>query len=632
MFTDNHRRYLLNALRHLEQELDEALHHLADPDTEALFPRYRDPPPPAVRAVVRAHRDRLRAVMGHFMTAHAMPRGQRAEADAGWAFRTHLALLRNTAAELRPRYLEGYGRLSAGDAAACRALSAELAALLDGMAAVLVPPPAAVAPASAGAHGAALQLAGELIVRYGLYEYRAEFDALRDASEHTLEIAVLGRVSSGKSSLVNALIGHDLLPVGQRPLTAVITRIRHAAELAAESIGLDGQRWPIPLARLAAVLEQTGPVVSGPRLAEVRIGVPSEMLADGVVITDTPGLGAVDASIGMRVWDYLPRCDVGVLTVDATAALGPDDLDLLRALTALEAEILVVLSKRDLLTPADLAEQRGYTERTLRDQLSSAVPVTAVNSRVANDDSLLRWRDGELAAALVRAAQRRSERRQQRVRRLLMRLRASLLGLNTESPPAQDFAELNRQSGTLAEAEQRLNELLQAMAGRGVEHVVRAVAARWVNGVGMPNRVDLQQEAGMLADQLVQSIVELLRENGLDEAARARLLPLPVFVPPAATLRRETLPRWLPRRLHTALAVAELRARAAPALQAAIDDHLARLRHWCETALRALRERALEQAPFRHEVGDAATLRADLARLDRLLGAAAGSAAVESPP
>lgn len=29
MFTDNHRRYLLNALRHLEQERDEALHHRA---------------------------------------------------------------------------------------------------------------------------------------------------------------------------------------------------------------------------------------------------------------------------------------------------------------------------------------------------------------------------------------------------------------------------------------------------------------------------------------------------------------------------------------------------------------------------------------------------------------------------
>lgn len=632
MFTDNHRRYLLNALRHLEQELDEALHQLADPDTEALFPCYRNPPAPEVRAVVRAHRDRLRAAMGHFMTAHAMPRGQRAEIDAGWAFRTRLALLRNTAAELRPRHLEGYGRLSAEDVAACRALSAELAALLDVMAAVLVPPPATVAPASAGTHGAALQLADELIVRYGLYEYRAESDALRDASEHTLEIAVLGRVSSGKSSLVNALIGHDLLPVGQRPLTAVITRISRTAELAAEGIGLDRQRWPIPLARLAAVLEQTGPTVSGPRLAEVRIGVPSEALADGVVITDTPGLGAVHASIGMRVWDYLPRCDVGVLTVDATATLGSDDLDLLRALTALEAEILVVLSKRDLLTPADLVEQRAYTERTLRDKLGNTVPVTAVSIRVENDDSLLRWRDGELAAALVRATQRQSERRQQRVQRLLMRLRASLLGLNTESPSTEDFAELNRQSSTLAEAEQRLGELLQAMAGRGVEHVVRAVAAQWAGGADTPNWVDLQQEAGMLADRLVQGIVELLHENGLDESARARLLPLPVFVPPTASLQRVTLPRWLPRRLRTALAVAELRSRAAPALQAAIDDHLARLRHWCETALRALRERALEQAPFRHEVSDAATLRTDLARLDRLLGVAVGPAAVGSPP
>ena len=635
MFTDNHRRYLLNALRHLEQELDEALQQLEAADAEALFPRHRNPPPPELVAVVRAHRDRLRAAMGHFLTTHAMPRGQRAEVDAGWAFRTRLALLRNTAAELRPRHLEGYGRLGTEDAAACRTLSAELTTLLDAMAAVLAPRQPAAEPAAAGEHGAALQLAGELIARYGLYEYRAECDALRDAPEHALEVAVLGRVSSGKSSLVNALIGRELLPVGPRPLTAVITRISQAAEQAAEGIGLDGQRWPIPLARLAAVLEQTGPTVSGPRLAEVRIGVPSEALADGVVITDTPGLGAVHASIGMRVWDYLPRCDVGVLTVDATATLGSDDLDLLRALTALEAEILVVLSKRDLLTPADLAEQQAYTERALHDTLGRTVPVAAVSVRAEGDDSLPRWRDGELAAALARARQRRSARCRQRVRHLLLRLRAVLDGLNGESAPRQDFAELTRGSGQLAQAELHVSELLQGMAARGVEHVLRTAAARWADGAAPQDQQGPQgvcHAASDLADRLVQGIVESLCDNGLDETARARLPPLPVFVPPTAALGRMPMPRWLPRRLRMAWAVARLRARAAPALQAAVDDHIARLRYWSDGAIHSLRMRALEQTPFRHEISDAATLRADLARLDQWLGREAPASPIESVP
>ena len=40
-----------------------------------------------------------------------------------------------------------------------------------------------------------------------------------------LDVAVLGQFKSGKSSLLNALIGADLLPVGVLPVTAVITRV-----------------------------------------------------------------------------------------------------------------------------------------------------------------------------------------------------------------------------------------------------------------------------------------------------------------------------------------------------------------------------------------------------------------------
>jgi ribosome biogenesis GTPase A len=40
-----------------------------------------------------------------------------------------------------------------------------------------------------------------------------------------LDLAVFGCVSSGKSSLLNRLLGRDVLPVGVNPITAVPTRI-----------------------------------------------------------------------------------------------------------------------------------------------------------------------------------------------------------------------------------------------------------------------------------------------------------------------------------------------------------------------------------------------------------------------
>ena len=45
-----------------------------------------------------------------------------------------------------------------------------------------------------------------------------------------ITIAVVGEFSSGKSSLINALIGHQLLPVADRPLTSIRVEIRHSSQ------------------------------------------------------------------------------------------------------------------------------------------------------------------------------------------------------------------------------------------------------------------------------------------------------------------------------------------------------------------------------------------------------------------
>lgn len=46
--------------------------------------------------------------------------------------------------------------------------------------------------------------------------------------ERELIISVIGQFKTGKSSLINALLGEDFLPVGIIPLTTVVTEIRRA--------------------------------------------------------------------------------------------------------------------------------------------------------------------------------------------------------------------------------------------------------------------------------------------------------------------------------------------------------------------------------------------------------------------
>src|ERR1039458_10452152 len=65
-----------------------------------------------------------------------------------------------------------------------------------------------------------------IIAEQGLVEFRSTVSMILDRLEdNRFEIAGFGRVSSGKSSLLNATLGTDVLPVGVTPITAVPTAL-----------------------------------------------------------------------------------------------------------------------------------------------------------------------------------------------------------------------------------------------------------------------------------------------------------------------------------------------------------------------------------------------------------------------
>jgi Dynamin family len=110
--------------------------------------------------------------------------------------------------------------------------------------------------------------------------------------DSTFRVVVVGEFKKGKSTLVNALIGQQLLPVSLRPMTAVTTVVRYAPEPRALAFPRGpGAPKEIPLAELAAYV---GTSADGPdesaRLRYVQVTAPLPSLA-GLELVDTPGLG-----------------------------------------------------------------------------------------------------------------------------------------------------------------------------------------------------------------------------------------------------------------------------------------------------------------------------------------------------
>jgi GTP-binding protein EngB required for normal cell division len=123
----------------------------------------------------------------------------------------------------------------------------------------------------------------------------------------------------------------------------------------------------------------------------ITVEVPSRRLPEGVVFVDTPGIGSLATSGSAETFAYLPRCDLGVVLIDAGSTLNQEDIALLRDLYEVGIPAQVLLSKADLLTAEDRQRVLQYIRDELRQELNLDMAVQPV-STLGKDASLLdRW-------------------------------------------------------------------------------------------------------------------------------------------------------------------------------------------------------------------------------------------------
>lgn len=264
------------------------------------------------------------------------------------------------------------------------------------------------------------------ITQHGLVDYRGRLSAILDRLESkSFEIALFGRVSSGKSSLLNHIVGANVLPVGVNPITAVPTRMvfgpspRILVTVASQSPQI------FELKRIAEfVTEQHNPA-NKRRVERLIVEYPSDKLRDGVVLVDTPGLGSLASAGAAETFAYLPRCDLGVVLIDAGSTLTAEDLSTLQALNEAAIQTVVLLSKADLLARDDVARSRDYIAEQIRSNLRLDLSVHAVSVQPGSTDLLDRWFSDELAPLY----ERHQQLTQESLRRKIGALRDAVAGV-----------------------------------------------------------------------------------------------------------------------------------------------------------------------------------------------------------
>jgi len=381
---------------------------MTDAGSPSPFRRHSDDTTPIQRKVTHDYIVRVREAMRRVMEELSIPPPE-PHFGAVWAAAINLMYCSISLNELTPERMRAYGPLSSEAADKLDRIRAELDGLVAKLRTYL----------GRGAGGDLQQRVQQLgktsdeirllseieriVTAHGLVEFRGTLGMLLDRMESSaFEVGVFGRVSSGKSSLLNYILQTDVLPIGVTPVTAIPTRISHGPVAEAGIEFAEAQPRIVSLSELPDFATEQKNPGNKRHVTRIFVKLPSDRLAEGVTFVDTPGLGSLAVAGAEETIAYLPRCDLGIVLIDASAGLTQDDLVIVQALYQAGASAMVLISKADLFSATERGQMISYVKTNLHDQLRIEPPVHAVS--VFGTESVLcdRWFETELRPFLTR--------------------------------------------------------------------------------------------------------------------------------------------------------------------------------------------------------------------------------------
>lgn len=141
-------------------------------------------------------------------------------------------------------------------------------------------------------------------------------------------VVVVGEFSSGKSQLINALLGSSQCRVGVLPTTDSVNVLKYGDP--SQPVQVDGNVHTI--------------FAANPWLRDINI-------------VDTPGTNAILTKHQEITEHFIPRSDLVLFVTSSDRAFSESERQFLTRISAWHKKVLLVLNKKDLLEPSELTQQ-----------------------------------------------------------------------------------------------------------------------------------------------------------------------------------------------------------------------------------------------------------------------------------
>ena len=245
-------------------------------------------------------------------------------------------------------------------------------------------------------------------------------------------VVCLGETSSGKTTLINSLIGEKILPVSAIPTTGAIAEISFEQDISEKEFYAINKNATMEVLSEEQIVElATHP---DKELSRLRVCIPTEERMSGIHLFDTPGYGSLIEEHEEVLLDFLPSCDVILYVVSYRSGIKENDYSFLETMSNLTREgipfcLIINRCPANIQKECDsrIREIKQYAEGILE---IKDIPTILIETFDTNSNELNRSSVGDIKSFILSCVQSDENQRilQQSLEQNLQALCEELIG------------------------------------------------------------------------------------------------------------------------------------------------------------------------------------------------------------